>query len=466
MGEAAKINSAQEAKYIKMTTEPVDKLVREFALPSIGSLLITNIYNLVATFFVSHINTQSTAAIGVVFSYMALVQAGAFFFGQGSANFISRALGKKDLGSAETMAATGLLTAMAMAVFFTAIGFIFMEPILRIMGSTATIMPYAKSYMRFILIGAPFIAGGFVLNNQMRLQGNAMLALIGIGSGTILNIFLTPALIFWADMGVAGAGLSTLVCQMLSFFLMLRISGRRGGVRIVFSRFKLNWGILEEITSGGLPSLTRQGLAAVAGVCLNYLASGYGDSAVAAFSIVNRVMMFALAAMLGYGQGFQPVCGFNYGAGLFDRVRKGFWRSTKVSSLYCLAFSVAGFIFAPQIIASFRKDDAEVMRLGIEILRWQCLSFPFVAFITMSNMYLQNIRKTVPAVIVAMSRQGLFFLPILFASSGLLDFKGLEMTQPLADWLSFIVSVPLTLTALKNMEKDKPAANFDEQAEF
>ena len=439
-------------KYVRMTTRPVGRLVTGLAGPSIVSMLVSGIYNLADTFFIGRINTQSVAALGIVYSYMVLIQSMAIFFGQGSGNYISRALGRRETADAEEMAAVGLVSSVLTGVILAAVSFLMMRPILSLLGSTDTILPYAQDYFHYILLGTPFIMGTFTLNNQMRHQGNALLSMIGIVSGAALNIVLDPILIFGFGLGIRGAGMATAISQVAGFLVILSMVGKRGTLHIKLSHFKPSWQRYRDISAGGLPSLARQGLMSVSAICLNQLASHYGDASVAAFSVVSRIMMLACAAMIGYGQGFQPVCGFNYGAGLFDRVRKAFWHSCSVSTVYCTVLALLGWVFATPLVTLFRADDPEVIRIGSEVLRYQCYSFPLVAFITMANMYLQNIRKTVPAILMASARQGIFFLPILFAGHALWGFTGVEIAQMLADFGAFVVAVPLVLRALREMD--------------
>ena len=446
----------QDAKFIRMTTRPVGGLVTAMAVPSIVSMLVSGIYNLADTFFIGQINTQSVAALGIVFSYMVLIQSVAIFFGQGSGNYISRALGRRERDDAEVMASVGLISSVLTGLILAALSFLFMKPILSMLGSTDTILPYATDYFSFILLGAPFIMGTFTLNNQMRHQGNAMLSMIGIVSGAVLNIALDPVFIFVLGLGIRGAGMATAISQFIGFCIMLGMTGRHGTLPLRLSCFKPSWQRYRDISAGGLPSLARQGLMSVSAICLNQLASAYGDGAIAAFSVVSRIAMLACAAMIGYGQGFQPVCGFNYGAGLFDRVRKAFWHSCLVSTIYCSLLAVLGWIFAQPLVTLFR-DDPEVIHIGSEVLRYQCYSFPLVGFITLANMYLQNIRKTIPAIIMASARQGIFFLPALFAGHALWGFTGIEVSQALADAGAFLFAVPFVLVALHQMGR-VPAA--------
>lgn len=374
-------SEAQKRKYIELTTGDPHKLVTKYAIPSIVTMIITAVYNMADSFYVGRIDTQSTAALGVVFSYMTMIQAVAFFFGQGSGNYISRALGRKQVKEASVMASTGLISAMLAGCIIAVICAISAIPLLNFLGSTETILDYALGYFYWILPGTPFIIGCFALNNQMRQQGNALMSMIGIAAGAVLNIVIDPVFIFTFGLGVKGAGLATFISQAASFFLLLYLSGRGGGISIKLRDFKPSHDIYNEISAGGLPSLARQGFATVATICLNQVASNYGDTAIAAFSIVNRVIMFTGAAMIGYGQGFQPVCGFNYGAGKYDRVKSAFRGCVLVGTVYCIVIALICSVLAPQIIRLFRAEDVEVVKMGTEILRWQCLSFPLTGYI-------------------------------------------------------------------------------------
>lgn len=442
----------KKAKYIQMTTQPPEKLVCSFAVPSIVSMLISSLYNMVDTLFVGRIDTQSTAALGIIFSYMAIVQAFAFFFGQGSANYVSRALGSRNYKGASQMVAMGFFSALFFSIVIACLSFIFMDPLLKFFGSTPTILPKAEDYFIYILIGTPFITTTFVMNNQMRLQGNAMMSMIGISAGAILNIGLDPLFIFALDMGVGGAGLATAISQAVSFLIMFHLAGKRGGIAIRFRNFHPSLAQLKEISAGGSPSLARQGLGGMATMLLNQLAGGYGDAAVAAFSIVGRYMLFVSSALIGFGQGFQPVCGFNFGAKLYDRVRKAFRFSTITATCYCVLFAIIGYIWAPGIISLFRSGDMEVIKIGSAVLRCQCLSYPLVGFIIMSNMYLQNIKKTTSAILVAMSRQGIFLIPAMYIGQIALGLEGVIIAQPISDMFAFLMSMPLCLKALKGMK--------------
>lgn len=443
----------QEERFEYMTTTPVPRLIGELAVPTIISMLVTSFYNMADTFFVGKINTQSTAAVGVVFSIMAIIQALGFFFGHGSGNYISRRLGAKDFEEAAVMAANGFYLAFICGLLVMAGGFIFLKPLAVALGSTPTILPYTVSYMGIILIGAPFMTSSLVLNNQLRFQGSAAYAMVGIVTGAVINIILDPILIFVFDMGIAGAALATVISQFSSFLLLWFQSRKGGNIKICFKNFKINLHYLQEICRGGFPSLCRQGLASVASIFLNHSAGNYGDAAIAGMSIVSRVSMFAGSALIGFGQGFQPVCGFNYGAKLYHRVREGFWFCVKYAFVFLIFVAALGAAFAPHIIGLFRKEDAEVIKIGAEALRLQCIVFPLNAWIIMANMMLQSIGKALKASIVAAARQGLFFIPLILLLPNMYGLFGVELCQTISDILSFALAVPLCVSVLNEMKQ-------------
>ena len=447
------LDEKQEEKYRHLTGDPVEGLVCRLAAPSMVSMLVTAFYNMADTFFVGMLhNNSATGAVGVVFSLMAVIQAVGFFFGHGSGNFISRTLGGHHPEEAGQMAATGFFCALAAGAVIAVLGLIFLDPLARALGSTETILPYARDYMGFILIGAPYMTASLVLNNQLRFQGSAAYGMVGIASGAVLNIGLDPIFIFTLDMGVAGAALATILSQLVSFCLLLVGCTRGGNLHIRISNVRLQKRFFREILRGGLPSLARQGLSSVAAICLNHAAQPYGDAAIAAMSVVSRIMNFASSALIGFGQGFQPVCGFNYGAQLYGRVRRAFWFCVKVSTVCLVVIAVAGACFSPQLIEVFR-DDPVVVEYGARALRLQWLSFPTVGFVTMSNMMLQTIGRTRPATVLAMGRQGLFFLPFILVLPGFLGMLGVQMAQPLADLLTFVIAVPIQLHVLRQMSR-------------
>lgn len=449
-------NPEEKRKYL--TEEKIPTLVLNMAVPSIISMLITSFYNMADTFFVGQIGTTATAAVGVIFPLMSIIQALGFTFGHGSGNYISRKLGQGEVEDAKKMAATGFVSALIAGAIFGLVGLIFLDGMVGILGATPTIAPYARQYAMYILIGTPFMASSLVLNNQLRFQGSAFFGMIGMGVGAVLNIALDPLFIFVLDMGVSGAALATILSQIVSFCLLLHGCTRGGNIAISLKNFSPSWARYKEIARGGTPSLFRQGLGSVATICLNFAAGIYGDAAIAGMSIVTRVLQFANSAIIGLGQGFQPVCGFNYGAKLYGRVRKAFWFTVSLAFCVLLIGSIVGIAFAPQIIAIFRKEDLEVIEIGALSLRLQCIFLPLSAFVVGSNMMLQTIGKPVKASISAAARTGLFFVPAILILPQFFGLLGVQMSQAVADLCSFVLCVPLagtTLLEMKRLEKER-----------
>ena len=364
---------------------------------------------------------------------------------------MSRKLGEKDFEEASRMAATGFVSAFLAGLVIMIVGLIFLEPLCYLLGATPTILPHAKSYLRIILIGAPYMTAALVLNNQLRFQGSAFYGMIGITSGAVLNIVLDPLFIYVFHMGVAGAALATIISQFVSFLLLLRGTGTGGNVHIDLRKFSPSIQRYKIIINGGSPSLCRQGLSSVSTACMNLMARPYGDAAIAAMSIVMRITNFAASIMTGFGQGFQPVCGFNYGARKFRRVQKGFWFCVRLSTVFLLGMSVLGWFGASGLVALFQREDQEVIAFGTRALRFQCISFPLLGWITMCNMMMQTIGKGVRASIMAMSRQGLFFIPLVIVLSSRIGFLGVQMSQPISDVLSFLVAIILQASVLREM---------------
>ena len=452
-----------DEKYQKMTKTPIPSLIGRLAVPTIVSMMITSVYNMADTFYVGQIGTSATAAVGVVFSLMAIIQAIGFTLGMGSGNYISRLLGQKNQVKAEEIAATGFLSALGVGAIVTVAGLIFLDQLIRSLGTTETILPYAKAYARLILLGAPYMAASFVLNNLLRFQGSAFYSMLGIGTGGILNILLDPLFIFVFHMGIEGAALATILSQLVSFCILLLNCGRGGNIPIRIKCFRPKWAIYKEILRGGLPSFYRQGLASIAVICLNSSAAPFGDAAIAAMSIVARVFQFALSALLGFGQGFQPVCGFNYGAKRYDRVLEAFWFCFKIALVALVLIGIAGFIFSPQIITIFRREDLEVISIGSFALRVQCITFPFMAWVTITNMLLQTIGKATKASILALARQGLFFLPVILTLPRIFGVFGVQISQPIADVATLLISVPMGISVLKELRQQQEA-NLEQAA--
>ena len=440
-----------DEKFSQMTETPIRPLIIRLAVPTVISNLISTIYNAADTFFIGLISTSASAAVGVAFSLQAIIQAIGFFFGQGSGTTVSKDLGKHDMKDAEIIASTGFFSSFFLSFLIMIPGLIFLEPFAIFLGSTETILPYAKDYMFYILLGSPFMCSSLVLNNQLRFQGYSFYSMIGLTVGGVLNIFLDPLFIFVFEMGIAGAALATALSQAVSFFILLFYALRVGNVRLRISLFRPSLKVLKEITVGGLPSLCRQSVMSVAMIVLNTASKPFGDAAIAAMAIVNKVGNFTNSILLGVGQGFQPVCGYNYGAGLYERVKEGFYFCVRSMVLFLIFLAVLEYIFASQIIEFFRRGDPAVTEIGSLALRLRCFTLWFSSWIVISNMLLQTTGKVVRASILGFARQGIILIPAVMILTPFIGLLGIQLAQPIADIVTIALSIPMTVGVLKSM---------------
>lgn len=444
-------------QYVKMTTTPVAGLILKLSIPSIITMLVNNIYNLVDTAFVGRLGTSASGAVGIVFGFMSIIQAFGFMLGQGSGSTLSRALGKKDKDLASRNASAGFFASVFFGLLITVAGFIFLDPMVMFLGSTETIAPYAKEYISYILIASPFMCSGFVMNNILRYEGKAMLGMIGLMTGAVLNIIGDPILMFGLGLGITGAGLSTAISQIISWLVLLfMFLTHKTGSRISLKLF-LEGGpkLLPNIAATGFPSLLRQGLTSIATVLLNSICAGYGDAAVAAMSIVSRIVFFAFSVALGIGQGFQPVSAFNYGAGKYSRIRKGFRFTMGMSEILIVVASAVIFIFSGSLIGLFR-DDPEVIRIGIRALRLQAVATMTLPPCMSTEMLLQSTGRRLQASLISAVRSGILFIPLLLILPQLRGLNGIQEAQPLSLVLATPIIIPFIISFFKNLpEKDK-----------
>jgi len=443
-----------QQKFERMTTTPIPKLITRLAVPTIISMMVTSIYNMADTFFVGQIGTSATGAVGVSFALMAIIQAIGFALGQGSGNYISRLLGQQRYEYAEKVAATGFFTALGVGSLLLVGGELFLEPLVRLLGATETILPYAKAYVGWILIGAPIMMASFVLNNLLRFQGSSFYAMVGIATGGILNIALDPLFIYTFGFGTAGAAMATIISQAISFSILLRQTLLPQHIHVSIKNITPKWAVYKEILRGGLPSFYRQGLASISGICLNFAAHPYGDAAIAAMSIINRFFHFINSALLGFGQGFQPVCGFNYGAKRFDRVLEGFWFCVRVGVIILVCLSVGTFILSPVIVPMFRNDP-KVIEIGVTAMRIQSIVVPLNAWTILCNMLCQTIGKGTMASILAVCRQGVYYIPAILLLPNLFGLTGIQIAQPVSDILVFLTAIVIGLRVLKELKQNQ-----------
>lgn len=444
-----------EKQYIKMTQTPIPKLVSKLAVPTTISMLVTSIYNLADTFFVSQLSTSASGAVGIVFSLMTIIQAVGFTLGMGSGSLLSRRLGEKDKKAADMYASTAFFTALALGAIIMLVGKLFTEELMTLLGATETIMKYALAYVNYILWAAPVMCASFVLNNILRSEGKAALAMIGLCTGGILNIILDPIFIFTLKMETAGAALATLISQCISFVILLvMFLFKKSNINLSFRNISLKPKTYSEIIVTGMPSLSRQGLASVATVLLNTSANPYGDAAIAAMSIATKVAMLVMCICIGIGQGFMPVAGYNYGAKMFDRVKKAFRFTLITDTVIMTALAVIIFFLAPTIMKIFRAEDTTVIEIGSAAMRAQCIAMPLMATTIVVNSLLQSVGKSISATILSCCRQGLFFIPLILILPGFLGLTGIEYSQAISDALTFLVSVPFAIWFFRKLKKE------------
>ena len=452
----------KQDQYYEMANAPISKIIPKLAVPTIISMLVTSIYNMADTFFVSQLGTSASGAVGIIFSAMAIIQALAFMIGMGTGNFIARMIGAGNRKLAEELASIAFFTGFGVGLVIAVIGNANIGQLVRMLGSTETIAPYAEAYASYIFVAAPFMICSFIMNNLLRFQGKALFAMVGITTGGVLNMVLDPIFIFGLDMGTAGAALATGLSQFISFCILLFMcNSREECISIHPKKFKPTLAIYGEIIHGGLPSLGRQGIASIATIIMNTMAQPYGDAAIAAMSIVNRFMMFVGSAMIGFGQGYQPVCSYCFGARLYDRVKKACVYCVKVSTIFLLAVSVIGLIFSGNIIQMFRKDDLEVIRIGTLALRLQLLTMPLQGLVVMGgNMTPQSIGYGIRATIVSTARQGWLLIPILLCTVPVFGVLGIQMAQPIADVGTFILAAVVTKGIFKDLDRKMAETNL------
>lgn len=443
-----------ESQYRKMTETPVARLILVLGIPTTISMLITNLYNMADSYFVSQISLSAGGATSIVFGVMAILQAFGFMFGHGAGSHISRALGNKEYKKADLFASTGFFWALLCGIIIMTFGLIFIKPLMLALGSTQTILPYAIDYAKFIFIAAPFMTTSCVLNNILRYEGKAKLAMIGLTSGGLINIALDPLFIFTFDLGILGAGLATAISQFISFCLLFSMFVlHKTQSKISIKNLSKEFSTLKNIIITGLPSLARQGLNSVSTMVLNLQAKAFGDAVIASMGYVARTSSLIFCVGLGIGQGFQPVSAFNYGAKKYDRVKKGSYFTLFFGTAFLGLISLLCFIFAPQVIGIFRKD-VEVIAVGAEALRIYCVALLFFPISVVATMLFQSLGKSTPALVLSCLQSGLIFIPLCLTLPSFIGVLGIELSQPLAYFFSAFVSLPWMIKFLNSLPKE------------
>lgn len=447
---SAVTENKENLQFQKMINTPVWKLISTLAVPTIISMLVTSIYNMADTYFVSQLGTEASAAVGIMFPVMSIIQACGFTLGMGSSSLISRKLGERKEEEASKIASTGFFTAFIIGLLILTLGLLFTDQIMLMVGSSKTILPFAVKYGSVIFIGAPFMCASFVMNNVLRSEGKATFSMIALTSGGILNILLDPIFIFSLNLGITGAAIATVICQCVSFGILLSWFLRKKAICTLKLSYLLSskggrqagtFATLWIIVCTGFPSLCRQGLSSISTILLNRTAVTYGDAAVAGMAIVTRVVMFIASVMIGIGQGFSPVSGYNYGAKRMDRVRQAFKFTVCSSFILLSVFSGVIWAIAPKLVQAIRNDP-EVVKVGARALRFQLCLMPFHSIIISTNMLMQSTGHVKMATFLACNRQGVFFIPVILILPHFLGILGVEVTQTVADFLSTLAAIP------------------------
>jgi putative MATE family efflux protein len=436
-----------------MIDNPVHKLVPKLAAPTIASFLIMTLYNMTDTFFVSKLGTSATGAVGVNFSLMSFIQMTGMALGIGASSYISRLLGAQNAERASRVVSSTFFISISVGLLITVFGVVFIKPLVVFLGATESIVPYAMDYAGYILYGAPFMSGVFVMNQSLRAQGRAAYSMFGTLSGALINVALDPLLIFTFNMGVAGAALATCIAKIASFLILLYPYTRRDSIlRIKTTLFIPDLSILSEVCKMGVPTLLRTGLMTVSSIVMNNIAGTFGNSAIAAMSVADRSMRFFGSVLIGLGQGFQPVAGYNWGAKRYDRVMKAFWFSSAAAVLGMSAVCGIVFIFAPRVMWIFTETDLDIVRIGSLSIRSQCLVMPFHALVIIVNALFTALGRARSAALLALSRQGICLIPTIYILSGVFGVHGLAFSQAVSDVLSFLIALPLALRVINEMK--------------
>ena len=442
----------QQARKLMMLNEPIHRIIPKMAVPTIVAFLITSIYSLADTYFVSSLGTNATAAVSVNASLDQLIMMCGSMLAMGANSYIARLLGQGEDEKASRVLSTAFFAAFAVGAALLVFGTVFMTPMVRLLGATPTCEKYSIDYATYVLMAAPFMACNFVMNQCLRSEGSATLSMSGMGFGGILNCILDPIFIFGLDMGVAGASLATAISKVVSFsILIFPYVTRRSLLHLSVKNFKPSWEIISEVVTVGSSSMFRNGLAVVAGILLNNLAGDISDSVMAGIGVCTKIMMFPFSIILGFGNGFQPVAGFNWGARRYDRVKESYRFSSRVAIWGGAIMAVICILLADWLIVLFAGTDADMRRIGAFAIITQSIALPIHAWVAIVNMYCVGLGNARGAFILATARQGSCFLPILFPLAWIFGDYGVGAVQALADVLPLALALPILRSVNKKL---------------
>ena len=439
------IQSQQQRKNT-MLEEPISRVIPKMAIPTIVAFLINSVYSLADTYFVSSLGTSATAAVSVNASLDQLIMMAGSMLAVGANSYIARLLGQGNEKKASQVLSTSFFLAMGLGAALMVVGLIFMHPMVRLLGATPTCEEYAIDYATYVLYAAPFMAANFVMNQCLRSEGSAVLSMVGMGFGGVLNCVLDPIFIFVFDMGVAGASLATAISKWVSFaILIFPYLTRRSLLHLSLRNFRPSWGIISSVISVGSSSMFRSGLSVVAAILLNSLAGAISDSVLAGIGVCTKVMMFPFSIILGFGSGFQPVAGFNWGAKRYDRVEESYRFSAWVALIGSALMALTVALLSDAIIVAFAGTDPQMRHIGRICMVSQCIALPIHAWVAVVNMYCAGLGNARGALILSTSRQGTCFLPLLYPMAWLFGAYGVATVQAAADVLSLALAVPILI---------------------
>ncbi len=442
----------EEARRTMMLNDRIPGLIFKMAIPTIIAFLINSIYSMADTYFVSSLGTNATAAVSVNSSLDQLIMMAGSMLAMGANSYCARLLGRGEDKKASQVLSTAFFLAMGLGTALMIVGITFMTPMVRLLGATPTCEQYSIDYATYVLFAAPFMASNFVMNQCLRSEGSATLSMVGMGFGGILNCVLDPIFIFGFDMGVAGASLATAISKVVSFaILVFPYITRRSLLHLSIRNFKFSRDIITTVVSVGSSSMFRSGLAVVAAIMLNSLAGGISDSVLAGIGVCTKIMMFPFGIILGFGNGFQPVAGFNWGAKRFDRVRQSYKFSSAVAFIGGAAMALLIGIFADPIITLFAGSDPEMREIGAFAIRLQCIALPIHAWVAVVNMLCVGLGNAKGAFLLATARQGSCFIPILYPLAWIFAARGVASVQAIADVLTLVLAIPIVNIMLKKI---------------
>ena len=444
----------QMTQYDKMTKTPLVKLIVSLGIPTTISMLVTSLYNMADTYFVGTLGESPQAATGILFTLQAIIQAVAFMLGQGSGTLVSKALADRNKEEASEYVSTGFFTGIFIGSVFLILGLLFLNPLMRVLGSTDTILPYARQYGACVLLSCPIVMGSFVLNNNLRYEGKSFYSMIGLVSGGLINIFLDYLMVVVFETGILGAGIATAVSQTISFSILFYFFKKMGESKIRFTHMSKNVHTYLTIMKVGFPALVRQGLASFSGGLLNNITRPFGDAAIAAMSVANRFSMFVMCVGLGIGQGYQPVAAFNYQAKHYDRVKRGLLATMAIGFCMVACLAIPSIFLAEQIVYAFQKSPA-VMEVGVLALRAACVGTMFLPLSIPVNMLYQSTRQVKISTFLSMMRNGLIFIPTLLITTHFWGLLGVQISQPVGDVLTGLMAIPFVISFLRKKFPDQ-----------